>query len=107
MTIAPRETQPEYLCRIVASKLRAALPGCELAEVEGDPYFLEIVKSDKRALRLHLGALVSDVQSAGSAEERQTLIDAYVSVAQESLFPPTWSLDDVYLALRGRSGPAS
>ncbi len=101
--IAARETTPEYLCRIVASKLRAALPGCRLAEVEGDPFFLEVVKADESALRLHLGALVSDVQSAMTPEERQTLIDSYVAVAQESLFPPTWALSDVYLALRNRS----
>ena len=101
--ISVPEHTPEYLCRIVASKLRAALPGCRLAEVEGDPFYLEVVKADDSALRLHLGALVSDVQSAMTPEERQSLIDSYVSVARESLFPPTWGLDDLYLALRNHS----
>lgn len=100
---APHDDSPEYLCRLVASRLRAALPECKLAPVEGDPFFLEVVKSDDRALRLHLGALVSDMQSAMSPEARQALVDSYVSVARESLYPPVWTLGDVYLALRNKS----
>ena len=99
-----KSESPEDICRQVVERLRAELPECSLTVAEGDPFELSLAApDDDNTMTLYLGNLVADVQGAWTRGSRKELIDNYIAMARQSLFPPPITAESVYLTLRNRS----